>query len=276
MDKMRYTILGCGSSPGVPRIHGDWGACDPNEPKNRRLRCSLLVERITDNGTTCIVIDTSPEFREQMLSTKVSRIDGVLYTHPHADHVHGIDDLRGFALAQKERSNIYADQYTLDRLYEGFGYCLKQVEGSMYPPILDAHCIMAGNPVEIKGEGGSIFALPILQVHGPINSLGFRFSNSKQLSQGGLCYSPDVSDVLEVSISALKNLECWIIDALQYKPHASHFSVSESLEWIKKLNPNQAILTHMHTPLDYKILKSELPGCVEPAYDGMVIELDNY
>lgn len=273
MDKMRFTILGCGSSPGVPRIHGDWGACDPNEPKNRRLRCSLLIERITDSGTTHVVVDTSPDFRQQMLNASVPRLDGVLYTHPHADHVHGIDDLRGFTLAQRERITIYADRYTMQRLEEGFGYCLIQPEGSMYPPILNAYEIKAGKPIEIKGEGGSIHALPILQVHGPIHSLGFRFSHDGDFSSGGLCYSSDVSEIPEQSAGSFDNLDYWILDALQYKPHVSHFSVSESLEWIKRAAPKRAVLTHMHIPLDYRTLKAELPKHIEPAYDGMVLEL---
>lgn len=273
MDKLRFTILGCGSSPGVPRIHGDWGDCNPNEPKNRRLRCSLLIERISNKGTTRVVVDTSPDFRQQMLSAKVPRLDGVLYTHPHADHVHGIDDLRGYALAQRERITIYADEYTMQRLEEGFSYCLKQPEGSMYPPILNSYELEAEKAIEIQGEGGSIHALPILQVHGPIHSLGFRFSTDGNFETGGLCYSSDVSDIPETSISALEKLDCWIVDALQYKPHVSHFSVAESLEWIERLKPKQSILTHMHIPLDYQTLKSELPESIQPAYDGMVVEV---
>jgi len=174
--------------------------------------------------------------KTEMLTAKVPKLDGVLYTHPHADHVHGIDDLRGYALVQRERIKIYADKYTMARLYEGFGYCLKQPEGSMYPPILDAHELTVGEYVEIKGEGGSIYALPILQVHGSINSLGFRFSKDKNFKTGGLCYSSDVSDIPNTSITALENLDCWILDALQYKPHVSHFSVSESLEWVFYFN----------------------------------------
>ena len=274
MDKFRFTILGCGSSPGVPRIHGDWGACDPHEPKNRRLRCSLLAERISDAGTTRVVVDTSPDFRQQMLAAKVPRLDGVLYTHPHADHVHGIDDLRGFALAQQERIKVFADESTMARLYEGFGYCLKQLEGSMYPPILDPHDINVDEPIEIQGEGGSIYALPILQIHGPINSLAFRFSDTKTFDNGGLCYSPDVSEIPDASVPKLEKLDYWIVDALQHRPHISHFSVSESLEWINRLKPNHAIFTHMHIPLDYKTLRAELPDSVEPAYDGMILELD--
>ena len=273
MDKLRFTILGCGSSPGVPRIHGDWGDCDPNEPRNRRLRCSLLVERIAKDGVTRLVVDTSPDFRQQMLSAQVPSLDGVLYTHPHADHVHGIDDLRGYALAQRERITIYADNHTMQRLEEGFGYCLIQPEGSMYPPILNSYEIKAGNPIEIQGEGGSIHALPILQVHGPIHSLGFRFSTDGKFQAGGLCYSSDISDIPETSIPSLEKLDCWIVDALQYKPHVSHFSVSETLEWIERLKPEQSILTHMHIPLDYNTLKAKLPPTVQPAYDGMRLEI---
>jgi phosphoribosyl 1,2-cyclic phosphate phosphodiesterase len=268
-SSLKFTILGCGSSPGTPRIHGDWGACDPEEPKNRRLRCSLLVERTTDNGTTRVVIDTSPDFRQQMLAANVPAIDAVLYTHPHADHVHGIDDLRGFALAQRQRIPVFADMATMQRLKEGFGYCLYQIEGSMYPPILEPIAIEAGVGVVVEGEGGSIHALPILQQHGPIHSLAFRFSTDGNFETGGLCYSPDVSDIPENSIPHLSDLDCWIIDALQYKPHVSHFSVSQSLEWINRMSPKRAIFTHMHIPLDYNKLLSELPDNIEPAYDGM-------
>ena len=272
-EKLRYTILGCGSSPGVPRIHGDWGACDPTEPKNRRLRCSLLVERISGDEITRIVIDTSPDFRQQMLNANVDRIDAVLYTHPHADHVHGIDDLRGYALAQRERITIYADQQTNARLYDGFGYCFSQPPGSMYPPILNAYELEPFRPVIITGKGGDIHALPVLQVHGPIHSLGFRFSVDGNFKNGGLCYSSDVSDIPDETIEYLTSLDCWIVDALQYKEHISHFSVSESVEWVNKLKPKSAVFTHMHIPLDYQTLKSELPEHIQPAYDGMVLEI---
>jgi len=273
-DILRYTVLGCGSSPGTPRITGDWGACDPNEPKNRRMRCSLLVQRISKNGTTSVVIDTSPDFRAQMLNASVGQVDGVLFTHSHADHIHGIDDLRGFALAQRARIDVYADTSTMARLQEGFGYCFETPPDSMYPPILNGHEISAGKIVQITGKGGTIEALPVLQTHGNIHTLGFRFGGFRSggHASGGLCYSPDVSDIPEKSVSALENLDCWIIDALQYKPHISHMSVSETLVWIKRLKPKRSILTHMHIPLDYNILASELPNGVEPAYDGMVVE----
>lgn len=271
--EMRYTLLGCSSSPGVPRINGDWGACDPDEPKNRRLRCSLLVERIGSEGVTRIVVDTSPDFRQQMINARVPTIDCVLFTHSHADHVHGIDDLRGFALAQRQRIPVFADHATTERLFEGFRYCFEQPKGSMYPPILEANKLYAGRAMLVSGAGGNIHVLPVLQVHGPIHSLGFRFSLTDDFSKGGLCYSPDVSDIPEASLGHLQELDCWIVDALQYKPHISHFSLSESLDWISRIKPKRAVLTHMHIPLDYKTVKDQVPDGVEPGYDGMVIEV---
>ena len=173
--RLRFTVLGCGSSPGVPRITGEWGACDPENPKNRRLRCSLLVQRIGPDGVTSVVVDTSPDFRQQMLNAGVSRLDGVLYTHPHADHIHGIDDLRGYALSQREQIPVHADNDTLEKLMSAFSYCFVTPEGSMYPPICKAHEMKAGRIVTIDGPGGPVHALPVHQIHGPIQSLGFRF-----------------------------------------------------------------------------------------------------
>lgn len=270
----RFTILGCGSSPGVPRINGDWGACDPNNPKNRRMRCSLLIERAGPNGTTRVLVDTSPDLREQMLMAGVGRVDGVLYTHPHADHIHGIDDLRQYALLQRKLIDTYADAATLGRLRQAFSYCYETPPGSIYPPILKAHEIRPGEIVRIEGEGGPVEALPIAQVHGPIRSLGFRFGGDLEARRGGLCYSPDISDVPAESIDDLQSLDVWVIDALQYRVHLSHFSVGQALDWVERLKPARAVLTHMHIPLDYETLRLELPGHVEPAYDGMAIELD--
>ncbi|MGB7335317.1 MAG: MBL fold metallo-hydrolase [Salaquimonas sp.] len=263
---MRFTIMGCGSSPGVPRIHGDWGACNPDNPKNIRKRCSLLVERIGPNGTTTLVVDTSPDFRQQMLSAGVQKLDAVLYTHPHADHIHGIDDLRQYALIQRERMPVYADRPTLDHLHQSFSYCFVTAEGSMYPPICKSHEIHAGEEFQIEGEGGSISVLPISQIHGPIHSLAFRF--------GQFGYSPDVSDLSDQSADMLEKLDVWIVDALQYREHISHFSLSQALRWIERLAPKRAILTHMHIPLDYDAVNAETPDHVEPAYDGMVIEIE--
>lgn len=275
--RLRFTVLGCGSSPGTPRINGDWGACDPDNAKNRRLRCSLLVERIGDEGVTSVVVDTSPDFRQQMLAAGVQRLDGVLYTHSHADHIHGIDDLRQYALIQKERMPVYGDRPTLARLYESFGYCFTAPEGSLYPPICEANEIAAGKRVRITGQGGAIDALPVLQTHGPIHSLGFRFGrfgDDDSPLAGGFCYSPDVSDIAEADAAKLKDLDVWLVDALQYRPHISHFSLSEALAWIERVEPKEAYLTHMHIPLDYASVLRDTPDHVTPAHDGLVIELD--
>lgn len=264
--KMRFTILGCGSSPGVPRINGEWGACDPANPKNRRSRCSLLVEKIGAEGKTTVVVDTSPDFRQQMLSAGVTQLDAVLYTHPHADHIHGIDDLRQYALFQKKRMPVYGDAATLAHLKKSFNYCFEAAEGSMYQPICEAHEIDAGEMVTINGQGGSIAAMPIKQQHGSIHSLAFRFDD--------FAYSSDVSGLSDASAGMLKDLDVWIVDALQYRDHVSHFSVAQALDWIAHLAPKKAYLTHMHIPLDYETIKAETPDHVEPAFDGLVFEME--
>jgi phosphoribosyl 1,2-cyclic phosphate phosphodiesterase len=266
-DRLRLTILGCGSSPGTPRITGDWGNCDPNNPKNRRTRAAALVERIAANGaTTRVVIDTGPDFREQMLMVGVKRLDGVIYTHPHADHIHGIDDLRGYVLEQRQLIDIYADQPTLDRLHEAFGYCFETPAGSSYPPILRAREIEHSDPVVIEGEGGALTFEPLPQIHGDMISLGFRI--------GSLAYCSDVSHFPPATAERLHDLDVLVIDALQYRPHPTHLSLSEALEWIERLKPTRAILTHMHVPLDYAVVAAETPTNVDPAYDGMTIEID--
>ncbi|MFH1797626.1 MAG: MBL fold metallo-hydrolase [Pseudomonadota bacterium] len=264
-DILRLTILGCGSSPGVPRITGDWGQCDPDNPKNRRRRASALVERISERGATRVVIDTGPDFRDQMLTTGISRLDAAIYTHPHADHIHGIDDLRGFVIEQRRLMPIHADTQTASRLMEAFGYCFVTPEGSSYPPILKHVPIEHGVPFEIAGEGGAIRFEPLPQIHGDIVSLGFRI--------GDLAYCADVSGFLDATSERLRDLECLVIDALQYRPHPSHLSLEQALQWIDRLDPKRAVLTHMHTPLDYETVRGSTPDHVEPAFDGMVIEL---
>lgn len=264
-DRLRFTILGCGSSPGVPRIGGSWGACDPTNPKNRRRRCSLLVQRISDRGTTNVLVDTSPDLREQALSADIGTLHGVLFTHPHADHIHGIDDLRGFVMNMQRRVDVYADGATLARLKEAFGYCFETPVGSEYPPILNGHEILVTEDVVVDGPGGPITATPIVQMHGRITSLAFRF--------GGLAYSPDVSGLDDAAVVALQGLDIWIVDALRLTPHPSHFSLDEALGWIERLKPKLGVLTHMHIDLDYATLRRDLPAHVEPGYDGMVMEL---
>jgi len=258
---LRFTILGCGSSGGVPRVGGDWGACDPHNPKNRRRRCALLVERHGANGTTRVLIDTGPDMREQLLSADVPRIDAAVYTHAHADHLHGIDDLRGFAMAEKRRIDVYMDDETLERAQTAFGYCFEGASG--YPPILNAKTIAPGTPFAIDGAGGSITLTPFAQHHGRIRSLGFRI--------GGLAYSSDLHDIPAESLPYLAHLDVWIIDALRYKVHSSHLTVAQALEWIERLEPERAVLTNLHQDLDYDTLSRELPAGVEPAYDMMVL-----
>lgn len=265
-DRLRLVITGCGSSPGTPRIVGDWGNCDPTNPKNRRRRAAALVERISASGDiTRVAIDTGPDFREQMLDAGATHLDAVVYTHPHADHIHGIDDLRGYFLAQRQRIDIHADKPTLDRLRDAFGYCFETPPGSSYPPIVTPHAIAHDVPFTIDGRGGPITFLPLTLVHGDILSLGFRI--------GGLAYCSDVSDFPEETAAQLEGLEVLVVDALQYRPHPSHLSLAQALEWIERLRPQRAVLTHMHIPLDYEAVRAETPDQVEPAYDGMVIEI---
>lgn len=264
-DRLRLTILGCGSSPGSPRITGDWGACDPAEPKNRRTRAAALFERVKPDGrTTRVVIDTGPDFRQQMLTVPNRRLSAVVYTHAHADHIHGIDDLRSFVLDQGHLIDIYADVPTTERLMEGFGYCFATPAGSDYPPILRAHPIVHRRPFTIDGEGGPIRFEPLPQRHGSILSLGFRVA--------GIAYCPDVSGFPDETAGRLSGLDVLVLDALQYRTHPSHFSLAQAVEWIAALAPKRAILTHMHIPLDYRTVLAETPEGVEPAYDGLVVE----
>jgi phosphoribosyl 1,2-cyclic phosphate phosphodiesterase len=262
--KLTFTILGCGSSGGVPRPGTGWGACDPANPKNRRRRCALLVERRGADGVTRVLIDTGPDLRDQLIDANVDWVDAVLYSHEHADHTHGIDDLRGLYLHARRRVAVYADDPTSRMLMTRFAYCFVQPPGSGYPPILNMHSLVAGRPLTITGKGGPITALPFCQDHGDITALGFRF--------GDVAYSADLHDMPEASVAAVTGLDLWIVDALRYTPHPSHFSVSDALAWIDRIKPKRAILTNMHTDLDYEALLATLPPQVEPAYDGMRVE----
>jgi phosphoribosyl 1,2-cyclic phosphate phosphodiesterase len=258
---LKFTILGCGSSMGVPRVALGWGDCDPAEPKNQRRRCALLVERASAQGCTRVLVDCTPDLRMQLLDAAVDWLDGVLITHPHADHTHGIDDLRPIFVHKRRRVDTYLDEPTSQALRSGFGYCFATPPGSEYPPILTEHRLDPGQAVTIQGQGGPIQALPVLQNHGDIRSLGFRFGN--------VAYSADIKGLPAESVSALGGLEVWIVDALRKKPHPSHFNLDEALAWIARLKPERAILTNMHTDMDYATLRAALPPGVEPAYDRM-------
>ncbi len=229
------------------------------------MRASLLIQRISDAGITTVIVDTGPDLRQQMLTAGIASADGVVFTHGHADHIHGIDDLRSFVINRRARVDIWADEPTSARLHQGFGYCFETPEGSQYPPILNEHRITPGVAFTISGEGGDIELLPFEQQHSSIVSLGFRV--------GTLAYSSDVSNLDDRALPHLNDLDVWIVDALQYRPHPSHFNLEQSLGWIEQLSPARAILTHMHTPMDYTTVKDETPDHVEPAYDGLVIEL---
>ena len=260
---LTFTILGCGSSGGVPRIGGDWGQCDPENPKNRRRRCSLLVQKPGPDGITQLLVDTSPDMRDQMLSANIKTVDAVWYTHEHADHTHGIDEIRAFYLRQHQRIPIWADAPTANMLNTRFAYCFATPVGSKYPPIAEQHLIEPGKTLEVSGAGGSFEALPFEVHHGDIDALGFRFGN--------VAYTPDLNAIPDASLPALKHLDVWIVDALKRTSHPSHLSLPETLEWIKKLRPKRAIITNMHVDMDYAALRRELPKHVEPAYDGMKI-----
>lgn len=270
MTTLKAVILGCGSSGGVPRAGGpdgagDWGSCDPKEPKNRRSRCSLLVERTSAAGSTYALVDTSPDLRAQLLAAKVPRVDAVLYTHDHADQTHGIDDLRAIALAQRARVPVYIDDETSGAIAERFAYCFVQPPGSLYVPILEKRTMpRAGEPFAIDGPGGAIPAVAFLQDHGGVNSLGFRF--------GPIAYSSDVVGLSGESFEILSGVDVWIVDALQTRPHKTHAHLDLTLRWIERVRPKRAILTNLHVTMDYQALRKSLPNGVEPAFDGMTLE----
>ena len=260
MAEMRFTILGCGSSGGVPRLGGHWGECDPTNPRNTRRRCSLLIERESEGGITRVLIDSSPDLRAQLLDAGVGALDAVVYTHSHADHVHGIDDLRMIVFNMRQRLPVWADGDTQNALYARFGYAFVQPKDSPYPPILDMNTI--DGPFEIEGAGGTIRLEPFQVNHGSIDALGFRV--------GDLAYLPDVAAIPEDVWPVLSGLDCWVLDALRRTPHPTHAHLALSLEWIARAAPRRAVLTNMHIDLDYQTVEEETPAHVTPAYDGIL------
>ena len=257
------TILGCGSSGGVPRVGQGWGACDSAEPKNERQRCSILVERHGEAGTTRVLVDMSPDLRRQLLSVAIPSLDAIVLTHPHADHVHGIDDVRPLVLGARKRIAVFMDEATARDVTEKFSYVFRTPPGSQYPPLLDEHRLTPGEAQTFDGAGGSIGMRPFRLEHGEIDSLGLRI--------GDVAYTPDLNRIPPESEPFLQGLDLWIVDALRYKPHPSHFSLDEALAEIARFKPKRAVLTNLHNDLDYATLRAELPAGVEPAYDGMAL-----
>ena len=259
------TILGSGSSAGVPRPALGWGACDPNNLKNRRRRCSLLVEKSSDAGVTRVLIDTSPDLREQLIDANVDHLDAVFLTHEHADQTHGIDDLRSVVLHMRRRIPVYLNQSTAIDIVSRFTYCFEQAPGSDYPAILSRQSIEAGETQTIEGKGGAVALTAFLLQHGNIQALGYRIDDA--------AYTPDLSDIPKESFSALENLDLWIVDALRYAPHPSHFNLDDALSWIGRFKPRRAVLTNLHSDLDFEALSAKLPDGVVPAYDGMQLTI---
>lgn len=264
MARLRATILGCGSSGGVPRLGGEWGACDPSDPRNARRRCSLLVERFDGANATRVLIDTSPDLRAQLLEAGVGLLDGVVYTHAHADHVHGIDDLRMIVFNRRARLPVWADAATAQALISRFAYAFFQPEGSDYSPILDLTTLTGSFKVE--GPGGAIPFVPLHVQHGGIEALGFRIHD--------LAYIPDVSGIPEAAWAQLTGLDTLVLDALRRRPHPTHVHLARSLEWIARAAPRRAVLTNMHNDLDYATLMAETPAHVIPAHDGLTLDFD--
>lgn len=263
---LTVTILGCGSSGGVPRPGSGWGACDPANPRNRRRRCSILVAATAGNATTSVLVDTSPDLREQLLDADIRHLDAVLFTHDHADHTHGIDDLRALVLHMRRRIPTYADAVTEATLLARFGYVFVTPPGSTYPPILDIHSLRVGTVSTIRGQGPAIEALPFAVEHGPgYEALGFRF--------GALVYLPDVSEIPPPAWETMAGADTLILDCLRETPHPTHFHLARSLETIAALRPRCAILTNLHSDLDHEALTARLPAGIEVAYDGMRIEV---
>ncbi|MFN3522893.1 MAG: MBL fold metallo-hydrolase [Phenylobacterium sp.] len=262
---LEVTILGCGSSGGVPRADGDWGACDPADPRNFRSRCSMLVRRrgASPDAETTIIVDTSPDFRLQAASAGVARLDAVLLTHDHADQIHGIDDVRAFFIRQRARIPLWSDEATEASLMRRFGYIF-EAEGG-YPAICAHHRLPEhGQAWSIDGPSGAIPVTTFDQDHGGVRSVGYRF--------GGVAYSSDVVDLDDAAFAALENLDVWIVDALRWRAHPTHAHVDKALEWIARARPRRAILTNMHIDLDYAELAAKLPPGVEPAVDGLRFE----
>ncbi len=256
---MKFIILGCGSSMGVPRPDGNFGNCDPKNKKNYRLRCSALIQTKNEN----ILIDTSPDLRQQLINNQIKNIDKVYYSHMHADQTHGINDLRVFYIKRKKTIPVYADKPTKKYLINNFNYCFLN-NSKEYPPILKLNLI--NEKMFIRNGKKKIPIKPIKVKHGKINSICYIFDKR-------LAYISDISHIKKKDYRYFKNLEFLILDCLRLKYHPSHLSLKDSLEYINKFKPKKAILTNLHSDLDYSYLKKILPKNISPAYDGLKIHL---
>jgi phosphoribosyl 1,2-cyclic phosphate phosphodiesterase len=258
---MRVTILGCGGSDGVPMVggpdgRGDWGLCDPANPKNRRTRVSIHIAA----GDVGLLIDTSPDLRSQLLDNGISHVTHVAFTHDHADHTHGLNELRRLVRSRHRLMPVYADAETLRRMHRRFGYAFETPPGSPYPPILEAH------EIEMPFRLGEVAVTPFPQDHGfGQTTLGFRI--------GDFAYSTDTVGFSDDAFKALEGVRVWVVDCFGDKPHPTHAHLSLTLSWIARLKPERAILTHMGAGLDYESTRRRCPPGVEPGYDGLVIEL---
>jgi phosphoribosyl 1,2-cyclic phosphate phosphodiesterase len=261
--QLEYVILGCGSSGGVPRADGNWGVCDPSNPKNLRTRCAMMVRRRSDAGPeheTTVLVDTSPDMRLQTAAAGVKRVDAVLYTHDHADQCNGIDDLRAFYIRHQRVTPCFMDDHTWGNLGRRFSYVFEGEGG--YPAICEHRPLPGfGEHWSIEGPSGAIPVQTFDQDHGDIRSVGYRI--------GDVAYSSDVVGLPEESFALLDGVRVWVVDALRYRAHPSHASVEKALEWAARIKPERTILTNMHVDLDFETLRRELPPGVEPAYDGL-------
>ena len=256
---MKFVVLGCGSSMGVPRPDGYFGNCNPNNKKNYRTRCSALIKTSTES----ILIDTSPDLRAQMIGQKIKKIDKVLYSHMHADQTHGINDLRSFFITSKKQINVYADKDTSKYLRKTFSYCFDTYSRE-YPATLKLNNL--NKKIFIKNKKKNILIKPIKVQHGNVYSICYIIDKK-------LAYISDVSEIYKKDYKYFKNLKYLIIDCLWYKNHPSHFNLEKVLEIIKKFAPKKAILTNLHTDIDYEQIKRKLPKNIVPAYDGLSVIL---
>ena len=270
-NALKVTILGCGSSGGVPRVGGDWGVCDPYEPKNRRTRCSILVEQWKgeeeppDKEKTIVLIDTSPDLRHQLLSTGTQHLDAIIFTHDHADQTHGIDDVRSIAYRMRGQIPTFMDAHTKTHVFQRFKYCFEMPDGRVHPPILALQPLFGpADTLKIEGPGGQIEAETLRLSHGPTPSYGFRINNS-------IVYTPDVWSISDETMAQIADAPIWILDALRYNEHPTHAHTDRTLSWLARARIRRGILTNLHIDMDYQTLSEELPGRHQVAYDGMTI-----